>query len=163
MENMIKLSWSDVVRFMRVVLFFLVLAEGLGLVYSRGDNGVWNSQDGYLFVEDQSSGESGAKKQREGGGGAEREEAPRESDTSREGARFGSSRGGQTPPLVPAPVTVSGTMCVSEQKQKKLSAPLVGRRGGMGACGVTPPASRHARASACSWTPRAAPTFQFHR
>jgi len=93
----------------------------------------------------------------------QRDESQPESDTSREGARFGSSRGGRTPPLVPAPVTVSGTMCVSEQKQKKLSAPLVGRRGGMGACGVTPPASRHARASACSWTPRAAPTFQFHR
>jgi hypothetical protein len=93
----------------------------------------------------------------------QRDESQPESDTSREGARFGSSRGGQTPPLVPAPVTVPGTMCVSEQKQKKLSAPLVGRRGGMGACGVTPPASRHARASACSWTPRAAPTFQFHR
>ena len=39
-------------------------------------------------------------------------------------------------------MTVSGTMCVSEQKQKKLSAPLVGHRGGMGACGVPPPASR---------------------
>ena len=93
----------------------------------------------------------------------QRDESQPESDTSREGARFGSSRGGRTPPLVPAPVTVSGTMCVSEQKQKKLSAPLVGRRGGMGACGVTPPASRPACASACSWTPRAAPTFQFHR
>ena len=33
-------------------------------------------------------------------------------------------------------MTVSGTMCVSEQKQKKLSAPLVGRRGGMGASGT---------------------------
>jgi len=46
-----------------------------------------------------------------------------------------SSDGRASPPFVAALlVTVFGTMCVSEQKQKKLSAPLVGRRGGMGTC-----------------------------
>mmetsp|Transcript_4993 Transcript_4993/g.16652 ORF Transcript_4993/g.16652 Transcript_4993/m.16652 type:complete len:415 (-) Transcript_4993:1721-2965(-) len=44
-----------------------------------------------------------------------------------------SSDGRASRPFVAALlVTVFGTMCVSEQKQKKLSAPLVGRRGGMG-------------------------------
>jgi hypothetical protein len=93
----------------------------------------------------------------------QRDESQPESDTSREGARFGSSRGGRTPPLVPAPVTVSGTMCVSEQKQKKLSAPFVGRRGGMGACGVPHPASPPRARVRLFVDPRAAPTFQFHR
>lgn len=62
----------------------------------------------------------------------------------------------------PALVAVSGTMCVSEQKQKKLSAPFVGRRGGMGACGVPHPASPPRARVRLFVDPRAAPTFQFH-
>jgi len=73
------------------------------------------------------------------------------------------SRGGLAPHWSPALVAVSGTMCVSEQKQKKLSAPFVGRRGGMGACGVPRPASPPRARVRLFVDPRAAPTFQFHR
>jgi hypothetical protein len=66
----------------------------------------------------------------------------------------------------PALVTVSATMCVSEQKQKKLSAPLVGRRGGMGVCLTSRPLLAIERErSICSSTRRLPPIsiYQFIR